>query len=103
MAGWWLLQSFHVEAYQDVPDAPSVSLLPSLRASPRTRGSRAKLPPCGKRVTTWCSVKTSYKPPSVLRSSFIETGNYLPQQYHQTVDMARFYGTILSDWLRSLA
>ena len=34
--------------YQDVPDLPSVSLLPSLRASLRTRGSRAKLPPCGK-------------------------------------------------------
>jgi hypothetical protein len=38
------------------------------------------------------------KPPSVLRSSFIETGNYLPQQYHQTGYMARFYGNILSDW-----
>jgi hypothetical protein len=48
-------------------------------------------------------VKTSYKPPSVLRSSFIETGTSLPQQYHQTVYMARLYGNILSDWLRSLA
>jgi hypothetical protein len=43
-------------------------------------------------------VKTSYKPTSVLLSSFIETGNYLPQQYHQTVDMARLYGSIVSDW-----
>ncbi|MGZ6387216.1 MAG: hypothetical protein ACXWOL_17540 [Ktedonobacteraceae bacterium] len=58
---------------------------------------------CGKIVTPWCSAKTSYQPTSILLSSFIETGNYLPQQYHQTVDMARFYCNIVSDWLRSLA